>query len=142
MKVERTCNKCGKEFETTAYEIGRGSGKHCSLSCSNSYRASLRKGYKQSPEHIAKRIQSGENHYRWKGGVKIQNGYRFILQKDGVRWYKQEHRIIAEGVLGRSLKRNETVHHFNGDRADNRNENLLISDTAYHSWLHRTQENL
>ena len=140
MKVKRTCNKCGKEFETTAYTISRGWGKHCSLSCSNSYSASLLKGHKQSPGHIAKRIQSGENHYKWKGGVKIQNGYRFILQEGG--GYKQEHRIIAEGVLGRSLKQNETVHHFNGDRADNGNENLLISDTAYHSWLHRTQENL
>ena len=139
-RVNVFCAWCGKEFETRPYEINRGQGKYCSLSCSQSNRAGLRKGYKQSPEHVAKRIQSGEDHYNWKGGVKIQNGYRFIRQEGG--GYKQEHRIIGEKVLGRPLKSTEVVHHVNGDRADNRNKNLVICDTGYHSWLHRTQESL
>jgi hypothetical protein len=46
------------------------------------------------------------------------------------------HRLIAEGILGRLLKRNEVVHHINGDNKDNRNGNLLICDTKYHHWLH------
>lgn len=47
------------------------------------------------------------------------------------------HVLIAEKVLGRKLPEGALVHHVNGDKADNRNANLVICpDEAYHNLIH------
>lgn len=46
------------------------------------------------------------------------------------------HRWIVENHLGRCLLKNETVHHINGNKHDNRLENLQVMDRGEHMRLH------
>ena len=74
-------------------------------------------------------------HSMWKGGRWINgSGYVVILidaddplacMRSKNR-YAPEHRIVMARSLGRPLLKTETVHHINGDKTDNRIENLQL----------------
>lgn len=72
---------------------------------------------------------------RWNGGIKFDsNGY--LRERIGVGKYKYTHRIAYENFLGRSLMRNEVIHHKNGDKTDNRLENLELLTLSQHTKIH------
>ena len=53
-----------------------------------------------------------------------QNGY-VRIRLEPYKWML-EHRHVMEQRLGRALLPRENVHHINGDRTDNRDENLEL----------------
>jgi hypothetical protein len=87
-------------------------------------------------------VYGGERHPNW-GGGKISRGkgagYHLLYAGtvNGKTKYVQIHRLVAEKALGRPLKVGEVVHHIDGNKLNNQNDNLLICSRPYHHWLHQ-----
>lgn len=93
-------------------------------------------GRKLSKEHRQKLKESctGENNFRWNGGIYHSHGYIKLKNKSK---YLCEHRLVMEELLDRKLLDTEIVHHINEDRNDNRPENLHLFKTANdHTYYH------
>jgi hypothetical protein len=54
------------------------------------------------------------------------NGYLEVRTGQGFKGWTLQHRYVMEQSIGRKLEPHETVHHKNGDRRDNRLENLEL----------------
>lgn len=79
----------------------------------------------------------GEKHPRWRGGRRHHAcGYILVNMPEHPNRHKNkmvfEHRLVMEKRIGRLLKREEIVHHLNGIKDDNREENLVIVTNKKH----------
>lgn len=80
--------------------------------------------------YLRRRIISGEG--RWMiPAPSFYKGKRYIKNR-----YIYEHRFIMEKKIGRLLNKNEIVHHINGNKLDNRIENLKVMDKHTHYLKH------
>jgi hypothetical protein len=52
--------------------------------------------------------------------------------------YVYEHRLVAEKKLGRKLRKNEMIHHVDGNKKNNKEENIeVVKDNLEHFFFHR-----
>ena len=116
-----TCQQCGNKKEK--YE--REGNKFCDRACYMDW----------------KRKNPNKKAYKEKIFV---SGYYYLYKPDHPNAIKKgryiaEHRYVLERKLKRLLKSNEIAHHINGDKTDNRPENLEVLTLSEHNKYHAKQ---
>lgn len=91
-------------------------------------------GRKQSQEEIAKRVATRKRNHTAIGVTTGQKGY--LRYTTGKYEGRLVHVVIMENHIGRKLLPGECVHHINGNKQDNRIENLRLMKMGEHSTLH------
>lgn len=102
---DRTCKGCAKVFRPVTDRQ-----RFCSRSCYLTNGCSGR--YITAEGYVRIRVPAGTP------GAQVSN--------KGQAWRMLEHRYVMQQAIDRPLESQETVHHINGDKADNRLENLQL----------------
>ncbi len=105
--ITRNCEQCGKPLKPGTISTVR---RFCSVRCH------ILKRYQENPSWRSARREDGSTVMQDDGYVRI---------KIAGCW-EREHRAVMEKKLKRQLLPNESVHHKNGIRHDNRLENLEL----------------
>lgn len=87
----------------------------------------------------------GDKNPRWKNGKRNSRGYIFILNPEHHRaekgGYVMEHILVFEKATGIEVPKDCCVHHINGNKQDNRIENLCLMTRKAHTLLHHCGTN-
>lgn len=156
--VTRICKKCNNTFELTpGADRYRKGAKYCSLKCyitkgpdlskyktvkcdwcgneTTKLNSRLIRAKRVFCSMACQRLSFKINPPQKKNGYWLENGYKVLYTGNGNGI--KEHIQVMENSIGRKLAPNETVHHLNRIKLDNRIENLQLLTREEHQRKHR-----
>ncbi len=126
------CAVCGKPFYKSASRLKRTKAHCCGAECMRVYVARLGSAWCKENNKPG-RLSEESRQKIGKANRKPPDQVKGYLSQKG----RHIHRIVAERMLGRPLRKGEIVHHLNGDKHDNRPENLeVLPSRSEHNKLH------
>lgn len=124
-EIDVSCDFCKNVFKSYGNNV-----KYCSNTCSSKATGPKRRKFLDIPQCLDSASRKLDKNL---GYVRV---YAPMHVEDNTWGYVYEHRVIAEQIVGRSLQKDEIVHHKNGKRWDNRSENLEVMNKHDHAKLH------
>jgi hypothetical protein len=138
------CDDCGEERRVRRTKMLLDRQDHPCRACSNKRNGIKKRGVsawnsgkRYSIREVGKTSYVDTFGYRqvWCG-----RGEGSLGRKDG---YRPEHHLVMYESIGRFLEKGEVVHHINGNKLDNRIENLhLFSSVSKHRQAHNSLEDI
>ena len=145
-----TCPVCGKKFHLKPYIANDGNTHCCSRECCNKHRSQRFSGKGNHQWGLKGKLNAS-----WKSDEKITvHGYKRVRRLEhpfkDCDGFVLEHRLIAERQIAthdqcieingkKYLNPSLVVHHKNGNKQDNRPENLQILTLPEHTHLHKSK---
>lgn len=159
MDYVKSCDHCEASFTVSSKnKAKRFCGKLCYYAHQRTIRGSAHPnfGRPRSEEMRARLIEwsrnrvpkRGSQNGMWRGGrTRKSDGYILVrinqLPEHEQKWfagmkfpYVPEHRLVMARKLGRALDQREHVHHINGIKGDNDENNLIILHEKVHTREH------
>lgn len=137
MILKIQCDWCGRSFERDAASL-KGKRHHfCCRQCLADYSSKQKnptgyadlKDYSNISSHMTA-LNQELNPQRMTDTVRTKLRESRMNSGQGKtytkRYGRHEHRVVAEEILGRKLKPGETVHHMDGNKRNNRPENIRV----------------
>jgi hypothetical protein len=131
------CSICGADIERYPSALNRHTGKR--FFCTSCFYAARKRGLRPTTFQAREldRVHNGRrarlDHH---GYVLIYESSRARRRTSLPKGWDHEHRVVAERMIGRCLRKGEHVHHINGIKTDNRPENLQVLTAQAHRKLH------
>lgn len=137
-RVILVCDVCGKETQTSFANYNKALRPDKTTNCKKC--ACIKSGEKRRgvPLRGGPRPKVwGEKHHSWKGGKFIASDGYVKVHLGSPRKYRKEHFLVMEEFLGRNLDPKEVVHHIDGNKQNNKLDNLVLCENeSDHQKLH------